>query len=92
MINLEKLRRSAAAIFVAVGEAAAMDISQLLLGAIDEIEALRNKLNQAERVIKLAELACPSCENFHHSKEDQHSSPNCPIAARYDAALKEYRS
>jgi len=44
MIDLEKLRRSAAAIFVVVDESIARDISQLLIGASDEIETLRDKL------------------------------------------------
>ena len=57
-----------------------------------ELEALRAKLEKAEMFITIAELSAPlECWDFHHVKAEMHTGSACPIVARYNQALREYR-
>lgn len=75
MIDLEKLKKSATAIFIAVDESVAKDISEILLGAIGEIENLRAKLDKTRKIIDIV----------HRMQLGQQ------VDAELFEALKEYR-
>lgn len=53
-------------------------------------ESLRAELAAAQRLLRsIADMApIARCENFHHVLADQRHGNDCPVVARWDAALE----